>query len=230
MGQRVYRSFGKLGRTFVTTNYDAWLDTEIPDLKLTVTGPSASSETTTESPKVRRRIISVNEFTLANLNQENCVFYLHGSLAEPSGMVMTTRDYIRRYANDRRSDDPALENRTLTFLESLFQLKTVLFVGYGLEDLEILEYVIQKARQQGPPDRPQARHFMLQGYFAHEYELMRSMTQYYAQYDIELIPFRRDERNWAQLTEVLEAFAQAMPAKAPLRLQLQMEMESLLDY
>ena len=55
---------------------------------------------------------------------------------------MTTRDYIRRYANDRGSDDPALENRTLTFLEALFQNKTVLFVGYGLEDLEILEYVI----------------------------------------------------------------------------------------
>ncbi|MDE2331876.1 MAG: hypothetical protein KGK16_13975, partial [Bradyrhizobium sp.] len=29
-GQRVYRSLGKLSRTFVTTNYDAWLDTEIP--------------------------------------------------------------------------------------------------------------------------------------------------------------------------------------------------------
>jgi hypothetical protein len=55
------------------------------------------------------------------------------------------------------------------------------------------------------------------------------MTRYYAQYDIELIPFGRDQRDWAQLTEVLEAFAQAMPAKAPLGLQVQMEMESLLD-
>ena len=29
LGQRVYRSLGKLSRTFVTTNYDAWLDTGI---------------------------------------------------------------------------------------------------------------------------------------------------------------------------------------------------------
>ncbi len=70
---------------------------------------------------------------------------------------------------------------------------------------------------------------MLQGYFAHEYELMRSMTLYYAQCDIELIPFRRDQRDWAQLPEVLEAFAAAMPAKTPLGLQKQMEMEALLD-
>jgi hypothetical protein len=229
VGQRVYQSLGTLGETFVTTNYDAWLDTEISDLKLTVTGTSASPASTAATPKVRRRIINVNEFTLANLNQDGCVFHLHGSLADPSGMVMTTRDYIRRYANDRRSDDPALENRTLTFLELLFQQKTVLFMGYSLEDLEILEYVIQKARQQAPSGRPQARHFMLQGYFAHEYELMRSMARYYAQYDIELIPFRRDQRDWAQLTEVLEAFAQAIPSKAPLGLQVQMEMESLLD-
>jgi hypothetical protein len=226
-GQRVYRSLGKLGQTFVTTNYDAWLDTEIPDLKLSIE-PKAQ-DTTAAAPKSRRRIIDVNEFTPANLNQPNCVFHLHGSVIDPTGMIMTTRDYISRYANDRRADDPDLENRTLTFLEFLFQRKTVLFVGYGLEDLEILEYVVQKARQQASPGRPQARHFMLQGYFAHEFELMRSMQQYYAQCDIELLPFRRDQRNWAQLIEVLEAFAAAMPAKSPLGLQKQMEMETLLD-
>ncbi|NLS75393.1 SIR2 family protein [Bradyrhizobium brasilense] len=175
------------------------------------------------------KLVQSDEFTPANLNQPNCVFHLHGSVINPSGMIMTTRDYIRHYANDRRSDDPAQENRTLTFLEFLFQQKTVLFVGYGLDDLEILEYVIQKARQQVSSGGPQARHFMLQGYFAHEYELMRSMALYYAQCDIELIPFRRDQRDWAQLIEVLEAFAVAMPATKPLGLQKQVEMEALLD-
>ncbi len=228
VGQRVYRSLGKLSQTFVTTNYDAWLDTEIPDTPLSISA-NPPTQDTAATPRVRRRIVSVEEFTPANLNQASCVFHLHGSLADPSGMVMTTRDYIRRYANDRGTDDPARENRTLTFLESLFQNKTVLFVGYGLEDLEILEYVIQKARQQTSSERPQARHFMLQGYFGHEYELMRSLTQYYAQCDIELIPFRRDLRDWAQLTEVLEAFATVIPAATPLGLQVQMEMESFLE-
>ncbi|SDP22035.1 SIR2 family protein [Afipia sp. GAS231] len=228
VGRRVYRSLGKLGQTFVTTNYDAWLDNEISEAPLSVSANPPTRDTA-GPPRIRRRIVSVEEFTPANLNQPNCVVHLHGSLADPSGMVMTTRDYIRRYANDRGADDPTQENRTLTFLESLFQNKTVLFVGYGLEDLEILEYVIQKARQQTSSERPQARHFMLQGYFAHEYELMRSLTQYYAQCDIELIPFRRDLRDWAQLTEVLEAFATAIPATTPLALQVQMEMESYLE-
>jgi SIR2-like domain len=204
-----------------------WLDTEVPDQRLSV-APGAE-ETTMTAPKPRRRIIDVNEFTPANLNQPGCVFHLHGSVIEPKGMIMTTRDYIGRYANDRRGDDPALENRTLTFLEFLFQQKTVLFVGYGLDDLEILEYVVQKARQQVSSEQPQARHFMLQGYFAHEYELMRSMKLYYSQCDIELIAFRRDQRDWQQLIEVLEAFAAAMPANTPLGLQKQVDMEALLD-
>ena len=121
------------------------------------------------------------------------------------------------------------ENRTLTFLEFLFERRTVLFVGYGLEDLEILEYVVQKAKQQSSSSQPQARHFMLQGFFEHQYELMRSMTQYYAQCDIELLPFRRDQRDWAQLIEVLDEFGNAMPAKSALGLQKQMDMEDLLD-
>ena len=61
-------------------------------------------------------------------------------------MILTTQDYIRHYANDRRADGPEGENRVLTFLEFLFSEKNVLFIGYGLEELEILEYVIGKAR------------------------------------------------------------------------------------
>jgi hypothetical protein len=125
-------------------------------------------------------------------------------------------------------NDAQRENRTLTFLSHLFQSKTVLFVGYGLEDLEILEYVIQKARMLSPGEE-EARHFMLQGYFSHEYELMRSLTQYYKQCDIQLLPFQRDQKDWSQLIEVVEEFAEVMPATTPLNLQIQMEMEALLD-
>lgn len=132
VGQRVYRSLGKLGRTFVTTNYDAWLDTEITDVKFSVTGMATAQDTTASAPMVRRSIFKVNEFTPANLNQTKCVFHLHGSLDDPGGMVMTTREYITRYANDRASDDPENENRALTFLSYLFHTKTVIFVGYGL--------------------------------------------------------------------------------------------------
>src|SRR6185437_13077771 len=107
--------------------------------------------------------------------------------------------------------------------------KTVLFVRYGLEDLEILEYVIQKARVAAPSGPAEAKHFMLQGYFSHEAELMRSLTEYYRQFGIQLLPFSRDQKNWTQLIDVLEEFARIMPATSPMNLEIQAEMEALLD-
>ncbi len=228
-GNRVYRSLGTLGSTFVTTNYDSWLDIEIPEVRTPVTTPAAAQDTTAAAPTKRRPIYNVAEFTPANLNQAKTVFHLHGSLADPTGMVMTTRDYITRYANDRAGDDPKSENRTLTFLSHLFQEKTVLFIGYGLEDLEILEYVIQKGRKAAPGNMLQAKHYMLQGYFSHELELMRSLSQYYMQTDIQLVPFLLDHKDWPQLVEVIEKFAELMPATGLLNLQRQMEMEAMLD-
>ncbi len=108
-GNRVYRSLGELGSTFVTTNYDGWLDTEIADQLTPIEAPAAPQTTTTNATSARRRIHEVNEFTPANLNQTKTVIHLHGSLAAPDGMIMTTREYITRYRNDRTdAERPAL--------------------------------------------------------------------------------------------------------------------------
>jgi hypothetical protein len=229
IGHRIYRSLGKLGSTFVTTNYDGWLDTQIADQPAPVAPPAGPQTTTDNTPSPRRRIHEVSEFTPANLNLAKTVFHLHGSLVAQDSMIMTTREYITRYRNDRSDGGAARENRTLTFLDYLFSNKTVLFVGYGLEDLEILEYVIQKARVAPSDGEAEAKHFMLQGYFAHQTELMRSLMRYYRQCDIQLLPFLRDQKNWAQLIDVLEEYARVMPATAPMNLEIQAEMEALLD-
>jgi hypothetical protein len=96
LGNRVYRSLGKLGKTFVTTNYDEWLDTEIPDPALSVNPPADPQTTTVNAPAKRRPIVEVNEFTPANLNQPQTVFHLHGMLKDPAGMVITTRNTTSR--------------------------------------------------------------------------------------------------------------------------------------
>ena len=144
-------------------------------------------------------------------------------------MILTTQDYVRHYANDRLSGDPQRENRVLTFLEWLFDNKTVLFIGYGLEELEILEYVILKARRAGAVAK-EARHYILQGFFSHEHALQQSLQTYYmSECGIQLIPFLRDDKDWEQLIDVVEQFAQRIPASAPLVLQKAQEMEGLLN-
>jgi hypothetical protein len=226
-GRRLYEALSKLGRTFVTTNYDDWLDTTIGAPPLTVSAVGGTGTPTIgQKPTI---IYKVEELTPDNLERPNTIFHLHGSLLDPTRMILTTQDYVRHYANDRRADGPEGENRVLTFLGFLFSQKNVLFVGYGLEELEILEYVIGKARLMAEPGKTEIRHFLLPGFFSHEEELARSLSNYYAECGIQLIPFLRDQKDWDQLMDVLEEYASIAPAGAPLNVQIFKEMEALLD-
>ncbi len=213
-GRRLYNSLFALGNIFVTTNYDRWLDDRIAEPTPSAT-PTASPATAPSST-LMRSIHRPNDFLPAVLTQPNTVIHLHGSVADPAGMILTTHDYIRQYANDRRTGDAATENRVLTFLKHLFEHYTVLFIGYGLEELEILEYVILKARRQATAATNEARHYLLQAFFSHELTLLRSMETYYLrECGIQLIPFLRDHKDRDQLLDVLDDFAQRIHAAPP---------------
>lgn len=227
-GLRLYLALAKLGKTFVTTNYDEWLDSNLATpLQQVAEGPEQATTATQPAPSV---IYRVRDLRPECLSRPNTVIHLHGSLKEPSSMIITTQDYIGHYANDRRGGGADEENLVLTFLHALFQeRKTVLFIGYGLEELEILEYVIGKAGLRQPEGSKQIRHYILQGFFGHEQELRRTLERYYRENGIGLIPFSRDERDWDQLIEEVNKLAQLMPATELNKSERLIEMEALLN-
>jgi hypothetical protein len=228
-GIRAYASLGKLSSTFVTTNYEDLLDTVIPAADDGVTPQEASSVPVATKRNVYSR---VEEFTYAALNQGNSVFHIHGSMAAPDGMILTTRDYLTRYANHSIDGGSYNENPYLAFLEMLFRTKNVLFVGYRLAELEILEYVIHKARSttRGALAPEEPRHFLLTGFYSHELELKRSLERYYAtDCGVQLLPFSLDQKGWNQLVDVLEYMSQELPAQSLLQLQRRNELRGLLE-
>jgi len=227
-GCRIYRSLFALGNIFVTTNYDEWLDEHIPGTSATLTPSEAPSNTSAIMPmRVAHR---ANEFMPALLNEPNTVIHLHGSVLDPDKMILTTGDYLKHYANDHGSADAEGENRVLTFLEYLFNKRSVLFIGYGLDELEILEYVLLKAGTRANSSSREIRHYILQPFFSHEEVLLRNLRSYYLnECAVELIPFRRDDKDYGQLLDVLEDLAQKIPAISPLVLQRAQEMEGLLN-
>jgi hypothetical protein len=227
-GRKLYQALSTLGKTFVTANYDDWLDTTIgvPLPSVSATGAATATSPIGPKPTVIHR---VEDLAPDALERPNTVIHLHGSLHDPDAMILTTQHYVRHYANDRRTDGPQGENKVLTFLGFLFSEKNVLFVGYGLEELEILEYVISKARLMTEPNRAELRHFLLQGFFSHEEELARSLASHCAECGIELIPFLRDQKDWDQLIDVVEEFARLAPTGAPLCVQVLKDMEALLN-
>ncbi len=226
-GRRLYANLAKLANKFVTTNYDEWLDEPFDDepFDLLVKPPADSSTATTLQP--RTVIYRAEEIIPSKINNANVVIHLHGSVKHPDGMILTTQDYVRHYANDRGPREPEAENRILTFLDYLFREKTVLFVGYGLNELEILEYIITKAKQPQSKE-PVVEHYLIQDFFLHEQELARNLEAYYRESGIQLIPFSKDQKGWEQLLDVVERFARDVRA-SELVLEDFVQMEGLLD-
>jgi hypothetical protein len=227
-GNRVYRALSALSKHFVTTNYDFWLDTIPPPL---ATPTQASGPPASITSSVSRLCIHKPEDILISTldrTDVSTVTHLHGSLLDPGAMILTTRQYIERYA-DRRLPDGENPNHTQVFLEDLFSLKSILFVGYGLDELEILEYVILKARQQFAKGSRVATHFILQPFFSYELEIANAIAAYFKnECGVTLIPYRRDMLDYAQLIEVLEDFAREISASPLLNAERRYAMEQLL--
>jgi len=228
MGDRVYTSLSKLASTFVTTNYDEWLD-KIPS-ELSIASGSSVSPVSDPPTTLRNVIYKLEEFDDEKLKTPNTVLHIHGSVRDRKSMVLTTADYLERYRSHRLEGSEARENPFLTFLEILFKLKNVLFIGYSLSELEVLEYVVQKARQDRPHNNEEPRHYILQGFFSHQLELKRSLERYYQnECGIGLLAFSRDTQDWPQLLDVIEHLSKEIPAGPVLGLQERLEMEELLN-
>lgn len=99
-GDKVYDILSQLKTpTIVTTNYDQWLDDK------------------------RTVFIKPKDITVQNLEVPDSVFHIHGSVTDQANMVLTTLDYLNRYAGHNINGQIHQENPFLTFLERLFQLK-----------------------------------------------------------------------------------------------------------
>lgn len=218
MGRRLYSAIGRLAESYVTTNYDGWLDQAI--LVNAVTGEVDDGRT---QPPPRANICRASEISFARLLEPNTVIHLHGSLADPdlSNLVVTTSQYLRHYGG------PPDANAVVTFLTHLFRNRSILFVGYGLDELEILEYVFLKMRSGRIGSSPE--HFILQGFHSSELSTARFLQRYFAECGVTLLPFRKNERGWDQLVWVMEYLAEQLPVRAILDIEERKEMEGLLD-
>lgn len=224
IGDEVYANLSKLATTFVTTNYDDWLDHPPPAPFQLNESTSSTPSDTSRTSFYKRSDITVNKL----LDAQNAVFHIHGSAEDRESMVLTTLDYLERYSSHRIDGAADKENPFLTFLQILFKSKNVLFIGYGLSELEVLEYVVQKGLDKQRHQTQELQHYVLQGFFSHEIELARSLDSYFRQFGIGLLPYSRDNRDWEQLTEVIEHFARELPPGPVLALPKRREMEDLL--
>ncbi|MCK4353290.1 SIR2 family protein [candidate division WOR-3 bacterium] len=179
---------------YVTTNFDNYLDEIANTVKpepLTFLAKKLESQPSLSAKS--KVFYSKDELLRSNLQQGN-VLHLHGSISDINSMVITTAKYLQHY---QQRDKPA------ALLEEIFNQYTVLFVGYGLEEYEILEYIVSK----GATKKGTLNHFMLYPMFRNEMNLFELQKMYYTDLGIELIPYPIEENGYEQLVTVLQEWA-----------------------
>jgi hypothetical protein len=118
------------------------------------------------------------------------LYHIHGSITNHESLIFTTRAYLRHYTN------PNFQN----FMKKIFQRYTVLFIGYGLGEFEILDYLIKTIS----PKNEEKKHFLLKPYFEHEKKFYELDNKYYNELGIEVCPFLKDEKGFNQLFYVIQ--------------------------
>jgi len=227
LGHTLYRDLTSIGRYYVTTNYDEWLEYKYEEFDLT-TATTASVSVAAH----RELVCKPSDFTISNMEQGK-VIHLHGSLTEPNSMIITTSHYLSHYQNDQGT---APQNPVTAFLFHLFQKGgwTVLFVGYGMEEMDVLEYVLQKSHvyeeQHVSQEAPLPRHYLLRGFYSHEQDLLGHLSTYYAEHcGVQLLPFSLDGKDHYQLCTVISDWAKRIKAKPLPPLEKRREFQSLLN-
>lgn len=224
-GMRLYAAIAQLGRRFVTTNFDPWLDKDCtvpaePRVTAAALGDPAAPPVANDRDVVYRQgDLEIKRF------QDGTVMHLHGSVLDPESMILSTEDYLKRYASDR-ADGP--ENKTLTFLRYLFTNHSVLFIGYGIEEPEILEFLLTKQSYYPAGQVREERRYVLAPFFSFEAQLAGHLRAYWSGFNVELIPFLRDDNSYSQLIEVIEYLARTLPRPSAEQLRKLTNMEGLL--
>lgn len=134
-----------------------------------------------------KHIVSKN-FPMDNFNPDK-LYYLHGRIDDIGESIFTTEDYIANYFSEETSVKP--------FLNHLFQNYNVIFLGYSLGELPILESVMKRSGKS---------HFVLMEAKYHERNVLQIKEYYYNQLGIKPIPYYTDHDGYDRLIKVLKSW------------------------
>lgn len=199
----------------VTTNYDKCLD---PSKLIKGLNKSDPDENLSESSKLNPRRISKPEDLLStHLKHFRSVMHLHGSIDDPENMIMTSEQYLTHYGKDI----------VKKFLQDLFRNYTVVFLGYGLSEVEILEQIFRSGDIGSSKQRGR---YWLQGFFSSHHRIYEHQYRYFSDtFCVKILGFQKDYLNYYQQVEVLKGWAQDLKATPTLLAERQSHMSKILE-
>jgi len=122
------------------------------------------------------------------------LYHVHGSISDFPSVILTVKQYIERYKDDKQFK---------AFLNRIFDGKVVLFIGYGLNEFEILDFLITSS---GMSVSEEPKHFILLPYYRGQDTILEWDVHYFSQMGIAVIPYSKDDKGYAQLLDVIKSW------------------------
>ena len=119
------------------------------------------------------------------------LYHVHGSIRERDSLVFTVPGYIDRY---RDGDFPQ-------FIKRIFNSRTVLFVGYGMNEFELLDYIMTRYDSGGARE---LKHFILLPFYTGEETALKFEKSYHSKMGISVVAYQKDLNGYNQLYEVIK--------------------------
>ncbi|MBL0225249.1 MAG: SIR2 family protein [Geobacteraceae bacterium] len=134
-------------------------------------------------------------FVTTNI-KSNTLFKLHGCIEDEGSIVFSTREYIKHYNSD------VIPN----FLKEIFSGRyLVLFVGYSLSEMEVLDYLLLKSNPSNIKDSSlETNNLLLLPFYKVEKSLLRFEKGYFSQLGVVVIPYAIDDNGYNQLYSVIK--------------------------
>jgi hypothetical protein len=214
IGSELYELLSSLRPVFVTTNYDKWLDEAGPEDLSTEVKVGGEAEPA-KGPGRRPKYYLSEHLSSALLTERGAVIHLHGSYTDPCSMVVSLKDYIAHYA----------DLRVQAFLSAMFKNHTVLFVGYGLAELEVLDHII-RSNESLRTGTAEPRHFLLYAHRSTESVQTRFIEHFFRdQCGVCVVPYCIDAKGHQEVVEVFQGWKSELDVRDPTTLDLQSHLD-----
>lgn len=162
------------------------------------------------------RIYNVDEFTPSSIDRTK-LYQIHGSQDSRSSLVFTVPQYIHRYNHSGFKD----------FLGKVFTDYTVLFLGYGMSEFELLDFLITKF--DSSKKSKEIKHYILLPFYSGEENILSFEQSYYNPMGIQVIGYEKDVKGFIQLYDVLKKWNADINQTSTYTLDSYKELENLVS-
>lgn len=193
-GESLLKNLVAMNASFVTTNYDRLIEKY--------------------RGSYRNSYKSCNEFNNDPKKGDSpFILHLHGCIDNPKEMVFTIGQYYKMYRKDMDTQD--------TFKHIFNDPYIILFIGYGLNDTEIVNYLIDR--------KGSNKHYILEPYTESDKCLINSMESYYKSINVTQLPYFIDEDGYETLCDLIEEWYEEFEKQTYVPANKRNELRKILD-